>query len=152
MSPLDIVHVGTHVSDVRVERSPLPAAFHVLHWAPGRRSLTNAAAGDVAMAVRGWLGDTPVVETRPTSGDWATTALNLLTDSGLREIGRIDAGVEDLTLATDLMTGSRPTADVPAPDWVPRDRSSWPWVGLGAGLVVAVTAGVLVLRRRRASR
>ena len=146
--PLDLVHVGAYVTDVRTEGTGRGRAFHVLRRAAGGYTVTNPDVGDVTMAVRGWLGDTPVVETQPASGSWTTTALNLLTDSGLREVGRIDAGVADLTLATDLMTGSRPTADVPAPDWVPRDRNPWPWVGLGAGLVVAVSAGVLVLRRR----
>ncbi len=147
-SPLDIAHVGAYVAAVRSEGSGRGADFHVLRWSGGRQTLTNPDVGDAAMAVRGWLGGTPVIETQPTSGDRTTTALDLLTDDGLREIGRIDAGVEGLTLATDLMTRSQPTADVPAPDWVPRDGTPWWWAGLGATGTLALLLAARLLWRR----
>lgn len=152
--PLDTAHAGDLVADVRAgPAGEGHTAYHVLRWSGDGRSpsLATPDAGGVAMAVRGWLGDTPVVETQPTAQGWSTTALNLLTDSGLREIGRIDAGVEDLTLATGLMTASRPTVDVPAPDWASADGRPWPWIGLGVAGALAIV-GVAWWVRRRASR
>lgn len=152
--PLDTAHAGNPVADVRAGPAGQGhTAFHVLRWSGDGRSpsLATPDAGGVTVAVRGWLGDTPVVEAQPSSGGGSTTSLALLTDTGLREIGRLDAGVEDLTLATDLMTGSRPTADVPAPDWASRDGNPWAWIGLGVAGALALV-GAAWWARRRASR
>ena len=150
--PLGIAHAGDVLADVRAGPAGRGRpAFHLLRWSGNGKSpsLATPDANGVTMGVRGWLGDTPVVETQPLHGTWTTTALELLTDSGLREIGRLDSGVQDLTLATDLMTASQPTVAVPAPDWVPQDGTPWWWIGLGAGLVVLLGLVALVTARRR---
>ena len=148
-SPLDLVHVGSSVADVRAGTSGRSTVFHVLRWSTDGVTVSDPRTSDVTMAVRGWMGDTPVVEAQPTSRGWSTTLLSVLTDSGLHEIGRLDLGVQDLTLATDLMPASQPTADLPAPDWAPHDGAPWPWIGLGAGVLALLAVGVVVVVRRR---
>ena len=148
-SPLELVRVGSSVTDVRADTSGNAAVYHVMRWSSGDVSMADPHLSGVTIAVRGWLGETPVVETQPTSGAFTTTPINLLTDSGLREIGRLDSGVQDLTLATDLMTPSQPTVDVPAPDWAPHHGTPWLWSALLAGAVALLAAGALAVRRRR---
>lgn len=101
--------------------------------------------GGGATDVLGTVDDRLVVRTR--SLDEQPGDLLLVSRRGATEIvGQVDAAVPDsLSLATDLMTDTRPTVTRPAPDWPWSDERRW----LVGGLAVAAAAALLLVVRRR---
>jgi hypothetical protein len=117
-----------------------------------------AALADRRLAAAGWTRDRQaVVQGSPLEEDGAAgPTLQVLTLEGdgtvsSREVARLDGTLSSLSVATDLMTATQPTADLPAPDWVDTGRPTLVWVlaGLGALLLGGLALALAVAARRR---
>jgi hypothetical protein len=121
---------------------------------PEHRRLRVVGSGaPAAFEVLGWVGDRHVAALRHDAGEWdhVDTVLVDVSTGRVATVGEVEIGVPlgQLTVATGLMTPSRPTVGFQPPEWT--RPSPWWWVG-GATLLVAVGAAAWLVVRRRSLR
>jgi hypothetical protein len=135
------------------------AAGPARRWAlPGVRTVTVVGdrvrkartSADAAQSVPlGWAGDDVVATTYDNAGHGHLVLTRPGGGAG-RRVAEVDTGtVESLSVATDLMTGDRPTISRSAPQW-PWTGQRWAWV-VGGPAALVLGGWLLLLRYRRRS-
>ncbi len=109
------------------------------------------------VAPLGWIDETHLLA-RVGAAEDAATGVNLQdlavigtgADASYRVVGRVELGVPNLSVATDLMTLDLPTVERPEPDWPwSTDRIAWT-IGLGvAGALALILAARALWRHTR---
>lgn len=115
------------------------------------REAPTSTRGATRSVPLGWAGDDVVVLATDGEGS-GRLVLTRPGGGGGRTVAAVDTGHADsLSVATDLMTGDRPTVPRPAPEW-PWTAPRWAWVvGVPAAGALLLGGWALLRRYRRRS-